>query len=70
MQTDKEENYKYKKAGKYQKHFVQIIRAYMYMCVGAHGSKHYIHICMLYVYIYTYYIYMQVCMYIYCYVHE
>lgn len=48
MQTDKEENYKYKKAGKYQKHLLQIIRSYMYMCVGAHGYKHYIYICMLY----------------------
>lgn len=65
MQTDKEENYKYKKAGKYQKHFLQITRAYMYMCVGAHGSKHYIYICMLYVYIYTYYIYICKCVCIY-----
>lgn len=71
MQTDKEENYKYKKAGKYQKHLLQMIRSYMYMCVGAHGYKHYIYICMLYcASIYTYYIYMQMYMCIYCYVHE
>lgn len=36
----------------------------MYMCVGAHGYKHYIYICMLYVCIYTYYIYTQMHIYI------